>query len=384
VKPIVKTIASQPSWVVRNRNMELAVTKLGGQMAPVTFGRNTSSPVRPYYISPWQGEGQRIDDPVLVPLRGDFFCLPFGDNLTPVKGKRHVCHGQPASRKWSFRGLEERGGVTKFTLSMKTTILQGSVTKTFFLVDGHNVVYTRHLLEGYKGALSLGHHATLALPEKEGSVLISTSRFDLGLTCPVLVGDPAQGGYQSFAPGKKFKSLSRVPLLWKDEPFGDCTAFPVRKGFSDILGLFKKPGRTPAWTTAVNTVDGYLWFSMKDAALLPATVFWISNCGLYAPPLCGRNRCVGLEDVCGFLAVGGAESARPNTATRAGFPTAVKLSPRRPTAVHYIQGAVKVSKDFGRVKTVHFGPGEATFVSEKGKKVAVPVAHEFLKDEAPA
>ena len=75
MKAIVKTIASQPSWVIRNSDVELAVTQLGGHMGPVKFYRRSRSPVQPYYISPWQGQDCQIDEAVLVPLRGDPFCL---------------------------------------------------------------------------------------------------------------------------------------------------------------------------------------------------------------------------------------------------------------------------------------------------------------------
>ena len=50
-------------------------------MAPVTFFRDSAQPVRPYYVSPWQEEApSKMPAPVLVSLRGDFFCLPFGGN----------------------------------------------------------------------------------------------------------------------------------------------------------------------------------------------------------------------------------------------------------------------------------------------------------------
>ncbi len=218
MKPTIKTIASQPSWSVRSRTVELAVTQLGAHMAPVKFYRNTTRPVQPYYINPWHGGNLKIDDPVLVPLRGDFFCMPFGENTTPFRREKHVCHGGPATRKWTFRSLEKRGRVTTFTLGMKTRIRPGNITSTIHLVDGHNVVYTRHLLEGYTGAAPLGHHAILAVPEAEGSLLVATSSFNFGMTSPVVVGDPKSGGYQSLALGRKFTSLRRVRLLWKDEP----------------------------------------------------------------------------------------------------------------------------------------------------------------------
>ena len=96
MKATVKTIAGQPCWVAANETVELAVTRLGGHMAPVTFYRGTRKPVRPYYISPWQGEGLKIDEPVLVPLRGDFFCMPFGVGGT-YRGEQYAVHGPPAT-----------------------------------------------------------------------------------------------------------------------------------------------------------------------------------------------------------------------------------------------------------------------------------------------
>src|SRR5947208_15940031 len=49
----LRTLHSQPSFVIGTKQVELAVTQLGGHMAPVTFFRDTAQPVRPYYISPW-------------------------------------------------------------------------------------------------------------------------------------------------------------------------------------------------------------------------------------------------------------------------------------------------------------------------------------------
>ena len=52
-----RVIHSQSSWVIASPQVELAVTKLGAHMAPVTFFRDTAKPVPPYHISPWQDEG---------------------------------------------------------------------------------------------------------------------------------------------------------------------------------------------------------------------------------------------------------------------------------------------------------------------------------------
>ena len=156
------------------------------------------------------------------------------------------------------------------------------------------------------------------------------------------------------------------------------TSFPARLGFTDLLGVFPKAGKTPAWTTATNREEGYMWFSLKDASVLPATLFWISNRGRHSLPWNGRNRCLGLEDVCGYFAEGLADSVRRNPLNAAGIPTSVRLSPKSPTSVHYIQGVVGVPRGFDCARAATFAPGEVTFTSVTGKKVTVPVRWEFL------
>jgi hypothetical protein len=64
---------------------------------------------------------------------------------------------------------------------------------------------------------------------------------------------------------------------------------------------------------------------------------------------------------------------------RAGFPTAVALSPNKPTVVNLVQGVAKVPAGFETVKEALFGPGNVTFISGTGKKVVVNVNWAFLK-----
>ena len=372
------TIASAPCWILRNDTVEVAVTHTGGHMAPVTFDRRSARPIRPYYINPWHGEELPIDEPVLPTLRGDFFCLPFGANAEPWRRERHVLHGEPATRPWKLVESGRAGPITSLTLTMATKARPGVVTKRLYLADGHNVVYLSHVLTGFSGAMPLGHHATLAVPDSPGGLRIATSRIRFGMTPPEPIDDPTIGHYQSFRPGRRFKGLSRVPLKWIDDRWADATAYPAREGFTDFLALFNAAGPTPAWTTAVNTVGRYLWFSLKDPAVLPTTAVWASNKGRHSLPWCGRNRCLGLEDVCGYFAEGLAPSLRRNILRDAGIHTAVKLSKRRPTVVNYIQGAVPVPRGFDRVRNARFAPGSVTFRSYSNETVTVPVDHAFL------
>ncbi len=379
MKPQSRSIHSQPSWVLIGDQVELAVTKLGGHMAPVTFYRDTASPVEPYHISPWQEEALAIDEPVLVPLRGDFFCAPFGaDN--DYRGEKHPAHGESATAKWSDARIEQQEDVIALSMQMKTKIRPGTITKTLSLVEGHNAVYCRHRLEGFSGKMCLGHHATLAADDDKRSLAISSSPFALGRTFPDLYADPVSREYQALAIDAAFKSLSRVPTRFKTPASIDASRFPHLYGYEDQIALFKKPSSTPAWITAVAAGEGYLWYSLKDTAQLPATVFWMSNRGRHGAPWNGRNVCLGLEDVCGYFAAGLAPSAKANPVSQAGFPTTVSLSKNRPTEIRTIQGVARIPRGFVKVRSVRFGPDEITFRCVSGKTVTAPVRHRFLAE----
>lgn len=379
----LRTIHGQPSFVLANKEVEMAVTRIGAHMAPVTFFRDTPQPVSPYHISPWQDEPHAaMPAPVLVPLRGDFFCLPFGGNADPFEGEKHPPHGGIVGEPWDFVGQQISGDVATLTLSFSLKARKAKVTKELSLVAGHNVIYSSHTIEGFEGRAPLGHHATLAMPEKEGSVRIATSPLIFGMTCPGLFSDPRQREYQALLPGARWTDLSKVPVAWKNAPDADLTRMPAKQGFADLVQInhqtWDKSGG-PAWTTATYGDAGYLWFSLKDQDVLHSTVFWMENRGRHGHPWNGRNNCLGLEDVTAHFADGIAPSAQENVLTREGVPTALELTAAKPTAVNYIQGVVRIPAGFENVQHLEFAPGEVTFVSVTGKRVTCAVRHEFLK-----
>lgn len=373
-----QTRAGQSCWVIQSDQVELAITKTGGHMAPVTFYRDSDSPVWPYYISPWQDERHEYPAPVLVPLRGDFFCLPFGGNGDKYLGEKHPPHGETAGSKWSFENSETKGGRTTLTLSLDTRARAGRVTKKLHLLAGQNVVYSTHVIEGFEGRTSLGHHATLAMPEQEGSFKISHSPIKFGLTNPSQFSDPANGEYQQLGINQRFASLSSVPAMFKGAENVDCSRLPQKKGYADLLMIFPKDtAGKPAWLTAVRVDEGWMWFSLKDPNTLASTVFWLENHGRHRLPWFGRNNCVGLEDVTAFFADGLKPSATDNILNRQGIKTAEDI--QGGFKVNYIQGVVRVPAGFTEVAKVEFAGGTATFISPNGTRVMAPVRHEFLK-----
>jgi hypothetical protein len=379
MKAELKTMKGQKSWTVKNDTVELALTQKGGHMAPVNFYSNTKNPVQPYFICPWAEDKTTYKPPVIDVLRGDFFCMPFGAN-NDYKKEHYEVHGEPAGSSWKGAKISETEDATVFSVRMDTKVRPGTITKTITLKKGHNAVYIDHLLDGFTGKMTIGHHPTLALPEEEEGMLISTAPIQFGRTAPRGEGQTYAYGeeYYALAPDAKFTSLKKVPTVWKQDPYTDCSAFPKREGFVDILGLIAKPGKNPHWTAAVVPSAGYLWFSLKNPKVLPTTVLWMSNKGRHAAPWSGRNRCIGLEDVCAYLAEGLVDSAKKNPIQEAGAATVVTLSKSKPTVVRHIQGVVKVPKTFDRVKSVQFGAGELTFVSESGKKASTKTDWDFI------
>lgn len=379
---VVEVRAGQPCWILRSDKVEVAVTQLGGHMAPVVFERQSSRPISPYYVSPWQEERRTLDVPVLKPLRGDFFCMPFGGNADAFQGERHPPHGEVAGSPWTFVSSEtgktaDGHGLHTLTLTLETTARKGKVTKRVMLVDGEDVVYTQHVIDGFAGPTPIAHHATLALPESPRSVHIRVSPFRFGMTNPTVFSDPAKREYQSLAIGAKFEDLKSVPVLFKDQPNADLSAFPDRTGFADLIALANTPdGTRPAWVTAFNSETKSLWFSLKDPEVLPMTVFWIENHGRHGEPWEGRNRCLGLEDVCAYFADGLVPSVTPNALTEMGVKTAHTLVAGKPFVVNYIQGAIPAESAADRLE---FQPQSMTIAGPSGPSKPIPVRHEFLK-----
>lgn len=375
------TLFGQKSWVVQTNLVELAVTERGGMMAPVTFFRRDADRIRPYYVAPWAEESiKRIDPPVLGPLRGDFFCLPFGANATG-KGTRYSSHGETAAERWRMVSNSEDASGAHLELVMQPRTDPGKITKRIHVLTDQSVIYTEHVIEEMKGTFPFGHHATLQPPEEEGSMLISTSPIRFGMTAP-RNDVPMDGGeYYSLDPLQKFRSLAKVPTIWKgrDHQWTDCTSFPQRRGFVDVLGVYSKPDQEFAWTAATVPSQGYVWFSLKDPTVLPQTLFWMENFGRHQAPWGGRNQCIGLEDTCGYFAEGLDASLEENALAKAGIATARTFTPQEPLSVNYIQGVARIPSGFGRVATITRTDDEITLVSTDKQEVTVACKPSFLK-----
>jgi hypothetical protein len=267
---------------------------------------------------------------------------------------------------------------------METPVRPGRVTRTFELQDGHNAIYGSTIIEGFAGPATLGHHAVLALPAAEAALLFSTSPIRAGFTYPKVFGRPEEGNYQSLAVNRRFRDPRRVPSIFREVAPVDCTVFPSRQGFTDLLQLAQRSRRDrPAWIAAVNTEANYLWFALKNTAVLPSTILWIENRGRHRAPWSGRNCTLGLEDVCSYFDLGIQAAMEDNALQNLGVPTFHRLSAANSFAVRYIQGAVRTPAGFGRVKDVEFPADGLVFLDEAGTRLSTPVRHRWVMSEEP-
>jgi hypothetical protein len=374
-------IAGKDSWILANDCVCAALTHEGGHLAPVAFALPNGISAQPYYVSPWGADDipAPADEPCVKFIRGDFFCLPFGNPGTHGD-EQNLLHGEPSFAPWRFDESRPAGATRAFTFTMQTTHPAGSLTKRVFLVDGQTAIYLQHELSGYRAAFPAGHHATLAMPEEPESVLVGLSPYRYGCTWPSPFGDPAGGSsYYALGVNERFEKLDKVPLIFKDPATGACDAFPTRRGYTDALACVSEHGGDPAWVTATFTNGGFLWYALKNADDFPLTLIWMANHGRHASPWNGRENCLGLEDIRAFFGEGWHASVEPNFLSDDGVPTAFTLTPQAPVKLNYIQGVAATPAGFGRVKEARFEAGAVRFIDEHGAEARAVVDHGFLR-----
>jgi hypothetical protein len=380
-RPSLKTVLGQPSWTITSDDVQLSVTRTGGHVAPVVFDRRGRK-IAPYSIAPWHDEKLPAGTPPLIKvLRGDFFCMPFGGNQTPYRDEKYPLHGETANRAWRLIGASRADDCTELHLRIETNVRSGRVDKLIRLVDGHNVVYSRHVVAVEAGPMCFAHHAMLKFPDEPNCGLISTSPFKFGQVFPEPVEQPENRGYSILKPGAEFDSLANVPTI-TGEPT-DLSSYPARRGYEDAVQILNEPDADFAWTAVSFPKLGYVWFSFKDPRVLTGTLFWITNGGRHYPPWNGRHvNVLGLEELTGYFFYGLHESARDNPFTRRGFKTAFRMDPKRPLAVNMISGVALTPSGFDRVQSIEpYGAGVRLSASS-GKRVDVPVDVQFLKGDA--
>ena len=348
--------------------LDLDITTRGGMLAPVVFhlpGRD----VQPYSLAPWQPSEFPEILPLLSVLRGDFFCLPFGEQ---TKGPPH---GEPANANWTFVSKDERS----LRFKMETSDSGAMIAKIISTRAGHHAVYAEYLVSNLEGDFNYGNHPILDLSNlSEGSGRITTSPIRWGSVYPGVFSNPAAGETQALAKGTEFSDPREVKLASGGTT--DLTRYPSRHGNEDLVMMVNVAATEEqpfAWSAAV--LDGYLWFSLKDPADFPGTVLWITNGGRTAAPWNGRHLGrIGIEEVCSHFH-DGPEISRKDLLAKHGIPTTRRFKRGDTISLRTIQAVALVPADFGEVRSiVPNGEHGVLITGESGAAIEVPIDWQFV------
>jgi hypothetical protein len=357
-----------PSFHLVTPELDLSVTIRGGHLAPVLFhlpGRDVS----PYALAPWEPADFPDIPPLLSVLRGDFLCVPFGGQVDGPP------HGEPANSEWTLLTEDENS----LHLTMDAG---GHFEKILSTRPGQHAVFCEHRISGLNGDFSYGNHPVLnlsGLPANAGRITVSPFRW--ASVFPGAFSNPAAGESQALAAGARFTDLRDVPLAAGGTT--DLTQYPARVGNDDLVMMVNEAATSEqpfAWSAAV--LDGYAWFSLKNPADFPATMFWLSNGGRTAAPWNGRHLGrIGIEEVCSYFS-NSVDISRRNPLATEGIPTTRHFRRDEVVSLKTIQAVAAVGTDFGAVsKILPAGQEAVTLISDSGASIKVPIDWKFLSSD---
>ncbi|UCH24800.1 MAG: hypothetical protein JSV66_12720 [Trueperaceae bacterium] len=354
-------------WLLENDKVRVGVTEEGGHLGPVAF-RTERGEIAPMHVAPWAGETLSPDiPPILQILQGDFFCAPFSDSdLIPDEDRPH---GTTANDRWREVAIRD----DRLTLELAKRVMGAMVQKHLHIRPGECMVYQQHDFIGGDGALPVGHHAMLRVPE---TVTLSFSKWLFGATPPAPVETPPAGRSLLGYP-QRFEDLAHVELA--DGSVADMSRYPTLERHEDLLMVIADPSLPFAWSAVTAPEHGWVWFSLKSPRTLRGTMLWLSHGGRDYPPFSGRHTHVlGVEEVTSYFHLGHRASVEANAFSDRGVPTALTLSPDQTLSIRYAFGLVTIPPQFESVKAIEAHPGGVLLRGNQGLEVFTPCDLGFI------
>lgn len=267
----------------------------------------------PLHVAPWRDEPKVQADPgiplVNKRLAGDFLCMPFGRD--DVHGG--PIHGPTANAPWEL--VEQDVSVARFAHS--TGVFGAHVTKEVRLV-GPCLLQT-HVVDGGAGEVTFAHHPMARMAEG-GRLSFSPKR--AALTDPM----PQHEGANLWSINQLRGDLH---LECDDGTQWDLRTYPAGHVVEDFCILAEARGAALGWTCLMRNLEDDMLIVIKDAAMLPATMLWISNGARDFSPWNSRHVGVlGIEDGRALGGEGLRAARADNRLTAMGVPTTLALGAR--------------------------------------------------------
>ncbi|MGL4310930.1 MAG: hypothetical protein ACRCSU_10620 [Paracoccaceae bacterium] len=329
--------------------------------------------IDPLHTAPW-GSEPGIDalnlPPVERALAGDFLCAPFGQDET---GDAPI-HGWAANAPWKVEEITRSGRRAGAVLTLTRNVMGATITKELMLSAGVPMLSQVHRVTGGQGGLTLAHHPMVHMAAG-GWLSYSPKRAALAPDVPL---DPGHNLLKSSA---RSTDLSAVAATAGGTI--DLHRYPEKTGHEDFVTLVEAPAAGPApwlgWTAVIREAEDDLIFVLKDPAVLPVTMLWISNGGRKHAPWNGRHTGVlGIEDGIAAGAAGQIAARGPNTISAEGVPTVLPLAEGREHIIRHVIGAIPRPKGWTRIVSIEVTGTGLTIREAGGQAVMLDAPREML------
>ncbi|SFI71580.1 hypothetical protein [Celeribacter neptunius] len=224
-------------------------------------------------------------------LAGDFLAAPFGtsDLLDDPP------HGWSANSLWAPVVRAGNGACATLKLELIRAVMGARLSKELSICAGQPVLYQRHRIEGGQGGLTYAHHPMIRVSPGDH---IAYSPKRVAVTAPA----PLEPAHRLAYPARS-ADLSAFPAA--DGGTIDLTRYSDRAGHEDFVTLVEAAARGIGWTAVSRVREHDIVIFLKDIAMMPVTMLWISNGGRDYAPWNGEHLGVlGVEDGCAAGAEG--------------------------------------------------------------------------------
>ncbi len=267
-----------PSLTLSNGRLTLTVLVKGSTVAGLVLADDAEK-LSPYWNPARMARELGRTAPADGAL-GHFVCV---DGFGPVSSEERAAglpgHGEAHLQAFAVRSRKQ-AGVAEVTLSAQLPLAMESLSRTFRMVDGENVVYVESTLEsllGFDHPMQWAEHATVGSPFLEpGATVFDVSGMKSQNRPYTESANPRGETQRRLASGADFTWPSAPG---KDGQTIDMRATPENPHYMDHTTTLLDPAREFAWTAALNLKKrlllGYL-FRRRDYP-------WLQTWGDYPP-----------------------------------------------------------------------------------------------------
>lgn len=334
--------------------------------------------VNPYFVAPWWNEDcTALMGTCDYPLRGIFFCFPFGISEEQPNLKR-PCHGFVPARDWTPVFAETTADGSKLTLSLDVPEEHANVRQTVSVRNGETALYLETTVTGATGNYPVGYHPTLQIPTALGNAILDQSAYVRCLTAPAHIDQPENGGYCSLVTDYEITDETHVPTVYGK--YVDLTRQPFIKGFDDIYMYIFDQSHAFDYATLSVPTEGYLYYQLKNPTQLANSMIWTSYCGRHYPKWNSRvNGCLEIGAGTNYFFYGQSDTLEKNPLSPQGYPMYHTFD-GSPRTYKLISGVVKIPADYQGVAAIERKDANTIVIKGKdGSVIETACCVDFLK-----